>query len=58
MSVKTKMDKVRKSIDQRRGNCVICGDRVHNSDDYIESTDGYCHKECLIARKTGAAAEA
>ncbi|WEL23218.1 hypothetical protein [Candidatus Nanohalovita haloferacivicina] len=31
----------------RLGLCVICGDRVHSHEDYLEATEGYCHQSCV-----------
>jgi hypothetical protein len=51
MSVRDKLEKVNKSVSERKGLCVICGDRVHGTENYIESTEGYCHKKCLTMDK-------
>lgn len=29
------------------GVCVICGSRVHTTEDFLESEEGYCHTGCL-----------
>ncbi|MFB6182835.1 MAG: hypothetical protein ABEI78_02095 [Candidatus Nanohaloarchaea archaeon] len=33
------------------GLCILCGRRVHRDEDYLKSSDGYCHKECLMNSK-------
>jgi hypothetical protein len=29
------------------GLCVLCGDRVHSDDQFIKTSDGYCHRDCI-----------
>jgi hypothetical protein len=36
------------SMTQRLGFCVICGDRVHTDEHYLKTSDGYCHKNCVV----------
>lgn len=32
----------------RKGHCVICDGRVFSDEEYIESSEGYCHVKCLM----------
>lgn len=29
------------------GKCIICGDRVRGSDQYITAVEGYTHRKCI-----------
>lgn len=37
-----------KRLAGRKGVCVLCGERVHTEQDYIEVTEGYCHRGCIF----------
>jgi len=34
-------------LESKLGLCVICGQRVFSKDSYLESSEGYCHRNCL-----------
>lgn len=34
-------------LEKKLGLCVICGQRVFSDDSYLESSEGYCHRNCL-----------
>ncbi|MFB6214215.1 MAG: hypothetical protein ABEJ07_06695 [Candidatus Nanohaloarchaea archaeon] len=34
-------------LSQKLGLCVICGDRVHTDGNYLKTSDGYCHRNCV-----------
>lgn len=36
-----------KTETDRLGLCIICGDRVHSHEDYLQATEGYCHQDCV-----------
>lgn len=41
---------VRKNRDRKGdklGKCLICGERVRTSQNYITTSEGYTHKKCL-----------
>jgi hypothetical protein len=29
------------------GKCVICGERVHSTHEFITAEEGYCHRTCI-----------
>jgi hypothetical protein len=51
-------EKIVKQKTNRKGLCVICGDRVKGKEEYIESSEGYCHRNCIIAETKPKAAMA
>lgn len=36
-----------RSIEKRYGRCLLCGDRVVGSDNFLTVQEGYCHSNCL-----------
>lgn len=36
-----------KDVENRKGLCVLCGQRVRTGDAYVESSEGYIHHACL-----------
>ncbi|MDY6788575.1 MAG: hypothetical protein SVV03_01290 [Candidatus Nanohaloarchaea archaeon] len=43
--LKTKSSRSRKG--NKLGKCLICGERVRTSHDYLTTSEGYTHKNCL-----------
>ncbi|MFB6100319.1 MAG: hypothetical protein ABEK16_03520 [Candidatus Nanohalobium sp.] len=58
MKLSNRLDRVRESIQGRKGLCVICGERVKEGHSYIESEEGYCHRGCIFSEKGSEPAEA
>lgn len=32
---------------KKKNNCVVCGDKVHEDENYLVAIEGHCHKGCV-----------
>lgn len=40
---------------KEKDQCVVCGERVHDDENYLASMEGHCHKACVYkTRQTDA----